>query len=267
MNNKTTNRDGVMIPFFAVFFPIFAILIIMAIDYGVYIIAKQQLQNAADAAAVSTLNVLTRDRFRADDGAIETITNNFFLGRAIDFDDNDVVTDVEYGNWDAENLEFELIDRNGTNPPQGASAVRVTLVRSEDRGNAVPLFFTAVLGKDFATLRVRAIASTQAGCSGFVGIESVDLRNNIATDSYDSTVGDYNNGGNRNEEGDVCSGGPVTLASGADVFGDAQGSSVTIAQGSGATISGSQTNSPATLDYPPVDFSDPSVNNNNAAIQ
>ena len=89
---------------------------------------------------------------------------------------------------------------------------------------------------------------------GFIGIESVDSRNNAVTDSYNSDDGSYG-GSNTAENGGLCSKGPVTLASGADVFGDAQGSSVTQLAGGGTSISGSSTPTPIPQQFPPIDFS------------
>ena len=74
-------------------------------------------------------------------------------------------------------------------------------------------------------------------------------------------MGDFSHS-NNNDEGDVCSQGPIHLSSGADVFGDARGGSVTIAGGSGATISGKQTNSPAAGNFPDVNFDEVFSNDN-----
>ena len=111
-------------------------------------------------------------------------------------------------------------------------------------GNGISLVFGPIFGFDFADVEVEAIAASESGCSGFVGIESVHLANNINSDSYDSGLGVYGSA-NRTEHGDVCSDGPVTLSSGADVYGNAAGSEVIISAGSGATISGSSTNQPS----------------------
>ena len=250
--------------------PMFIAMVALAVDYGVIVSARQQLQNAADAGALSALLTLQKDPDKADQSGYESINGNLLLGRAIELD---VGLDIEYGTWDPDSSTFTVIPRksnvasstdvSGTTIPDGATAVRVTLTRSQARSNGVGLFFAPIFGTEFAQLDVVAIASGTAGCSGFVGLDSVDLRNNLETDSYNSDDGDYDRwGSNRYENGDVCSNGPITLASGADVYGDAMGSSVTISQGSGATISGKQTSSPINRSYPSVDFTEASSNDN-----
>ena len=259
MNNHTNrNRNGAVVPIFAILISILFILVVFAIDFGVIIVARHQLQNAADASAMSTLQVLARDRESADVAAAECLENNLVWGKSTLAD---VPTDVTYGNWDSDERSFTEIPRRFGDVPEGASAVRVILERSTERGNAVSLFFAPIFGLDFANIRAESIASATAGCSGFVGIESIRLANNINTDSYDSRTGSYG-GSNRAEHGDVCSNGPVNLSSGADVFGNAAGSSVNISQGSGATVSGSTTNSPSAGTYPAVDFSLATPNDN-----
>ena len=64
------------------------------------------------------------------------------------------------------------------------------------------------------------------------------------------------------DNGGLCSKGPVTIASGADVYGSAQGSSVNQLPGSGTTISGSSISTPIPDSFPPIDFSDVGSDNN-----
>ena len=92
----------------------------------------------------------------------------------------------------------------------------------------------------------------------------------MSTDSYDSEMGSYDAFGsfdnpnvNRFDSGDVCSNGPVSLASGAQVNGSAAGSSVNLAQGSGADVSGSQGTISDPYEFDPVDFAQANVNDNN----
>ena len=259
-------RRGIIVPLIGIMLPILIVLIVFAVDYGAITVAQHQLQNAADAGAVSTLKVLLGDRQAADTAATETIGNNRLLGESISIDLQD---DVEYGSWNSDTNTFDVIARNGSAVPEGATAVRITLERTREEGNGVSLLFAPILGIDFADIRVTAIAAASTPCSGFIGIDSVDLRNNMITESYDSTDGPispYSSNG-RLGGGDVCSAGPVTLASGADVYGNAQGSSVSIASGSGASISGSSVNSPIPDDFPAIDFTSASSHNNNNSIE
>ena len=255
-SNRVPRRLGAVAVYMALLLPLLISFIVFGVDYGTITVARQELQVAADMGAVSTLRVLMFDRENADAAAVESIGNNSLFGQSIV---PDVIDDVEYGIWDEDTEIFTVIPRVNDGPPPGASAVRISLERTRAEGNGVNLFIGPILGTNFVDMSVVSIASATGTCSGFVGIESADLRNNIGTNSYNSDNGNYG-GANQLNNGDVCSGGPVTLASGADIVGDAMGSSVTIAQGSGATISGTRTESPAVLDYPSVDFSQ--VNDN-----
>ena len=270
MRNKIARR-GAIVHFVAILLPFFIAFIALAVDFGVVNVAKHELQNAADAGADAAIRLLTSDRPAADGAAFEAVTGNRLLGDNISFD---VRRDVRYGNWDDDARTFTEIPRvgytsgsgapddiSGTTIPAGANAVRVRLTRSARFGNPIPLFFAPVIGTRFAEIQATAIATSTPGCSGFVGLDSVRLRNNMTTDAYNSDDGSYG-GSNRKSEGDVCSNGPISLASGADVFGDAQGAPVTISSGSGASISGTQSNSPAGLAFDPIDFAEANVNDN-----
>ncbi|MDA8563438.1 pilus assembly protein [Mariniblastus sp.] len=267
------NRQGAITYLFAILLPVIIAFIAFAVDYGVINNAKHELQNAADAGASAGIQLLMSDPEKADRAARDAVTANHLVGEFITFD---VRRCVEYGTWDPERTpKFEPIPRTGYTPgsgdpddvsgttiPDGATAVRVTLVRSTDRNNAIPLFFAPVIGTKHAEITAIAIASATPGCSGFVGIDFVTLGNNMRTDAYNSDDGSYG-GGNQSLDGDVCSNGPVSLASGAGVGGDAQGSSISGAGSNGATISGNQTTSPAGIVAPPVNFDDATPNNNN----
>ena len=114
----------------------------------------------------------------------------------------------------------------GETIPQGAQAVRVRLIRSPENDNAVNLFFAPIIGVERATVVAEAIAGGSTSCVGFVGVNSVNIGNNVRTDSYNSDLGPYSRGNNQAENGSICSAGRVSLASGANVFGNAAGSNV-----------------------------------------
>ncbi len=87
------------------------------------------------------------------------------------------------------------------------------------------------------------------------------MQNNATTDSYDSEIAPYGPA-NQARNGGVCSAGPVTLASGADVLGNVQGTSVSQFQGGGTSIAGSVLEVPIPDVFEPVDFSSVGSNNN-----
>ena len=278
MSNKITskprkNRKGSIVPLTAILLPLFIALIAFAVDYGVIVVSRHDLQNAADAASIGTLQTLTTNREEADLAAFEILSANLLNNRPIEFD---MQQDVHYGTWDSETRTFTQIDRDGTvaavgdtsgdTIPDGVSAVRIRLTRTTERANGIPLFFGRMLGTSFAHIRVEAISSVTAGCTGFVGLDSVRLHNNSRTDSYDSDEGTYGSGPVY-ENGDVCSNGPVLLDySSVQVKGDAEGSTVEIRSGSNGSISGQQTTASGTREEDPVDFTQTVNNNDNDTI-
>ena len=273
INNKRKNRQGTVVPLIAVMLPLFIALIAFAVDYGVIVISRHELQNAADAASIATLQTLLANHDEADLAAYTTLTANLFHGKPIVFD---MQLDVHYGTWDSETRQFTQIDRtqtvastgdtSGSTIPSGASAVRVRLTRSVERGNGVKLFFAQLLGTTFVDINVEAVSASSGGCNGFVGLDSVRIHNRAKTDSYNSNEGDYGTGGVY-QNGDVCSNGEVLLDySSATINGDAEGNPVTIREYSQGTITGTQSTATGTRVEDAVDFSQTKNNNNNDNI-
>ena len=274
------NRAGSIVILVSLLIPLVIALVAFAVDYGVIIVARQELQNAADAAATATLQTLNSDHDSADLAAFETLTANLLLGSPIDFD---MERDVHYGSWDADSQTFTPIQRaqsvsgpsdvSGASIPDGANAVRIRLTRSRALGNGIQLFFAPVIGTNFAEIEVEAIAAGTPGCSGFVGLDFVNAHNNIRTDSYNSELGDYDassswiwdysdTSANRGQNGDVCSNGPIDVKQGAIINGDASGTPVSVAPYGQGTVTGNvgTTSSPRTFD--PVDFNEANINDN-----
>ena len=248
--SQKQQRRGAMIPFIAVLLPVFLIMVAFAIDFGVISVADQQLQNAADAGAVAALTAYQRNPADGDQAALETMNAHNFLGDRLEFD---VIQSIEYGQFNAETNQFIVIPRtsgsniiaHGETIPQGAQAVRVRLIRSPANDNAVNLFFAPLIGVDRATVVAEAIAGGSTSCVGFVGVNSVNIGNDVRTDSYNSDLGPYSEGNNQFENGNVCSSGLVSLASGANVFGNAAGSNVHISPGSNAHVHGTISGPPS----------------------
>ena len=234
--SQTQQHRGAIVPLVAVLLPVFLAMVVFAVDIGVISIAKQQLQNAADAGAVAALMAYQRNPNDGDQAALETLNAHEFLGDNLDFD---LVQSVSYGQYNADTNQFTEIPRGNNNTiPQGAQAVRVQLIRSQNNGNAVNLFFAPLIGVDRATIVAEAIASGSTSCVGFVGINSINVGNNVRTDSYDSDLGRYDAWNNQNENGSVCSSGNVTLLSGANIFGNAAGSNVQVPPFGNAQVHG-----------------------------
>jgi len=253
--SQKQQRQGAIVPFVAILLPFFLVMVAFAVDIGVITVSQTQLQNAADAGAVAALTAYQRNPANGDQAGLETMNSHNFLGGNLEFD---VIQSIDYGQFNPATNQFTALERtsgssiiaDGETIPQGAAAVRVRLIRSPTNNNAVNLFFAPIIGVERATVVAEAIASGSVPCVGFIGIDSINVGNNVRTDSYNSDLGPYSRGNNQSENGSICSAGRVNLASGANVFGNAAGSNVRIAPGSNAQIHGAITG-PEDFDLPP----------------
>jgi hypothetical protein len=124
----------------------------LAVDLGRVQIAKTELQQAADAAAmygasglkINTATVLSR--------AIASGADNKVDGQTL------VITnsDIEFGVWDPSTKTFTVMP---TGSESSATAIRVTARRSAARGTGVPTFFGRVVGQNTVDAKAVAIAA------------------------------------------------------------------------------------------------------------
>lgn len=125
----------------------------LAIDVGLIWVARIEMQNAADAAALAGAAELP------DEAVARTVAVRFAdlndKGNAGIVDSADVV----FGTWDLNARTFAP----GGNP---RNAVRVEVERSPARGNALPLQFARLLGRNTTTVVADAIAFVNVGSSG-----------------------------------------------------------------------------------------------------
>lgn len=131
------------------------------VDFGYIVVTDQELQNAADAGALSGARALPNGRAAAADAAIEWSAKNTAANESVS---TMVDEDVEMGLWDDAKSTFTALPDNS---PQSPNAVRVTCRMSAARGNALKLFFAPVLGIDSANLAASAIAKTSTSDHSF----------------------------------------------------------------------------------------------------
>jgi len=128
-----------------------------AVDLGYISMMKSQMQNAADSAAMAGVAVLAntnndeegreqRARLWARDYAERNQPTN---GNVL------VDSDITLGRWSTTTNTFSQLQA-GEKP----NSVRVVTRRSENEGNAVPLFFGSVLGVDDVDVTATSIAKT-----------------------------------------------------------------------------------------------------------
>lgn len=232
-------------------------LVALAVDIGYIAHAHTELQRTADAVALAAAARLP-DQTAAIDAGLATAQNN----------DTSIVTSLDandfvFGWWNRNNSTF-------TTPPPAnrpTNAVRVTVSRTEARGNPIALFFGLVLGREHTDITTRATGYLDRSlCGAFVGIQHLAVPGNPRTDSFDSVEGAYNAATSR-QRGSVCSDGDIEIEGDAYIRGDARaGVNQDVILDGGVVVTGNIGNRIKPLDLPPVDASPYATNNNNANL-
>jgi Flp pilus assembly protein TadG len=252
-------RGSIMILAAAFIVVIFAFAA-FCIDIGYIVVANADLQNAADAAAMSGAGNLRNGPSQARAFAITLAANNSSTN-------NNVViaeSDIELGTWDENTATFTLL---AAADESQADSVRVTCSRTHAGGNPLHLFFAPILGRKTADISVTATAHSKVSrCGLFIGINKATLSGGSYTDSYNSVNGLYNPASAGNS-GDVCSDGPITLSSSSYVDGDARpGDDESVSMSGTSYVTGSTEPRSEPLKLSPVDFGDSATNNANSTI-
>lgn len=159
MMSKIRNKRGASLLWVAVTASVLAATGAFAVDLGRLWLARNELQNVADAAALAGASALggthNEVRARARDVACENTAG----GEMIQLN----ATEIEPGNWDADAKTFTPLDiLSGS----GGNAVRVTASRSCESNSPVGLCFGQLLGEDEVELSACAIAVGEPGETG-----------------------------------------------------------------------------------------------------
>jgi Flp pilus assembly protein TadG len=237
-----------------------------AIDLGVISLARTELQNAADSAALAGSNALPTGGVSAATAAAEQVIGaNTVVGGTIPFNASQ---DLVFGTYDDQTMTFTPYAGSGT-----PNSMQVNLQMSQARGNALKLFFANVLSTKSASIAAGANIQANAratktimNCGPFVGLNYVNISGGSYTDSFNSTFGPYTTRTSANVNGHVCSNGNISITgTGAYIWGDAHpGPKCSVSTGGSAYVSGSRTALTAKLNEPAVNFgSSATVNNNN----
>ena len=136
----------------------------LAVDVGYLYSLRNQLQAAADAAALAGASQLS-----VSDAEVLTKAKEY-AGRNMPFSEHGTVladADVVIGNWDSSTRVFTPADGVVTN-----NAVYVTTKRSSDNDNAAELFFARIFGFDETDITTTAVA--WPGGSGQICILSLE---------------------------------------------------------------------------------------------
>ncbi len=148
MSRRRNRRRGVAFAVVLVAFLAVLGTAALTVDVGMLILAKQQLQDAADAAALAGVSSLQieLDAQLARDTAVAAAARNEALGKAVTLDGG---VDVEVGAWDPVNREIIPFDESSGAPsvPDGVVAVRARARRTSDAPDGpVPTYFAKALG-------------------------------------------------------------------------------------------------------------------------
>jgi Flp pilus assembly protein TadG len=230
-----------------------------ALDLGYMVLTDSELQNAADAAALSAAQAYSNGTNASIAAAQLWASRNTAAGTPVAVSSSDVV----FGKWDGTKASFTVLPSNSTS----INAVKVTCQRSTARGNALKLFFAPVIGTKTSSLSRSAIAQvTTSRCGLIIGIPSVTMSGSSYTDSYDASKGPYS-AASAGMEGHVCSNGNITMSGSAAIHGNAQpGVSGIVKSSSSIGVLGKISNLSKPLSYPPVDPGNAATVNNNSKI-
>lgn len=158
--HKRGPRQGVIMPLVAVALVSLLGAAALTIDIGLVLIAKQQLQRTADAAALAGVAILqvSLDPQSAVDVAVATAADNPVLGAPMTLDP---AVDVVTGAYDAQTGELVPFQSSGgvMSVSGGVVAVRVTARRTVDSPDGpVVMRLARILGHEFAEVTAHATA-------------------------------------------------------------------------------------------------------------
>lgn len=147
----TESRAGSIVVLSAVFLMVIFAFTAFTVDLGYIVLTKAELQSAADAAALASVNEL------ADSSLDPSARNQLVVDEAVslarmNYPDNSKIlsqSDIRIGTWDAITRVFN----EGLEP---ANAVSVTTRRSTSNGNALPLFFAPIINNKTADVHATA---------------------------------------------------------------------------------------------------------------
>jgi len=155
---------------------VLCIVAALAVDVGYVLVARNQLQNAADAAALAAADQLLDDRKLQGGGGLDDVLDearaaadqyagaNLVLQSPPTLDlnyDNDADGDVQLGRL-AEDGQLVLVGSG-----QHFNAVQVRAQRTQTRNGQVPLFFARILGFSGTDVVTTATAAFSDGVVGF----------------------------------------------------------------------------------------------------
>jgi Flp pilus assembly protein TadG len=178
-NGRVDERRGAIIVLTAFMMVVLLVFVALAVDIGYISVARTELQRTADSAAMaSAWEMLGEERLqgseqlgmvhqRARQKAAEYALLNKVCGSGAGVDIN------ESNHTSGDILFGRYVNGGMSNAGSTASynAVRVRVLRTNERNGRVPLFFARILGIDSQASQAEAIAMFRDGISGFRATE------------------------------------------------------------------------------------------------
>jgi len=171
----THRPRGMMTVWVAVCLPVLLAFVGLGLDTGHAYTVGQELQSAADAAALSGVSQLSTSFAAAKTAAISAAANNNAAGASVQLANSDVVE----GNYNTSSGTFTA---NGT----PYNAIKVTARRTTGSpGGAVNLFFGGLVGLSTVNITRAAVAFTGGGGSSIsAGVILLDPSSTGSLDMY-----------------------------------------------------------------------------------
>jgi hypothetical protein len=161
MRSLLRHERGAVLVHVSVSLSVFTIVSALAIDYGMVLVSRGQIQSAADAAALAGATALAFDSYDDRSGtgpakstAIGVAIANHVLSQPPDVTPADVTFPLCPDSFSA-----------GPSVPPIFSCVRVDAFRSVERGNPLPTFFGRVFGINSSSVAATATAQARAANS------------------------------------------------------------------------------------------------------
>jgi len=186
MRFHASDRRGVVLVWVAALLVLFVTLIGVGIDSAYVLVTKQQLSNAADAAALAAVAQVHGDLNEVRAEAYNVALANSAAKAPVELDlneENDPAGDIVIGQYDEAARTF-------TPTLEDPNAVKVVARRSSSApGGPLPLLFGPAFGADSASVTASSIAAIGGGTgAGLVVLNRTDERSLYAHGTVDLNV-------------------------------------------------------------------------------
>ncbi len=166
------DEEGIAAPVTGLLITTFIVFLAIAIDLGQLYVIKNELQNAADGAALAGANALSQQSQYIDVNAINTAVQNCAAqNKSIGL--SSLQAFMETGKWNFATQTFTPIPNPSYTVEVNAVRVRVSRMGSDDgqsNNPKVPSYFASILGINELTTTATAVAYL-----GITGTSSLDI--------------------------------------------------------------------------------------------